>query len=77
MSNLDPNDSDFLTSGDEYQPSANSDSDDSDIGKPKKPTKKKQTLIQRKDDDSDDDVPTNPDQGVNFKRSRRGCTARR
>ena len=62
ISNVDPNESDFLSSGDEYQPSPESDSDNSDQGRPTKPKKRKRTPKRRKDrctfiDSEDDDVP--------------------
>ncbi|KAK3780559.1 hypothetical protein RRG08_061977 [Elysia crispata] len=40
ISNVDPNESDFLSSVDEYQPSPESDSDNSDQGKELKSTRK-------------------------------------
>ncbi|GFN75347.1 hypothetical protein PoB_000185300 [Plakobranchus ocellatus] len=40
LSDVNPNESDFLTSGDEYQPSAESDSNESDNGKPTKTPQK-------------------------------------
>ena len=62
ISNVDPNESDFLSSVDEYQPSPESDSDNSDQDRPTKPKKRKRTPKRRKDrctfiDSEDDDVP--------------------